>query len=52
MSPIFNMLRFRCLGEIQIEMYKRRLAEWVALEKKLEWENVCISEAMGANDTT
>lgn len=41
-SLIFDMLSFGCLREIQMDVTRRRLAVWVAQEKKknLGWKDV------------
>lgn len=41
-SLIFDMLSFRCLREIQMDVTRRRLAVWVGQEKKknLGWKDV------------
>lgn len=48
-SSISAMLGFRYLGEIQVNMARRWLVVQVALEKKIEIKNVCISEAVGTD---
>lgn len=49
-SLIFDMLSFRCLREIQMDVTRRRLAVWVGQEKKKLGMEGCFSEVMETED--